>query len=152
MVIISENYKKAFVEVEAVINCLNDNDYNKIPQNLKNEIILNKDKKYNYEYDENLEYYKWNFMPETKAILYNIFKNYLATEKQIEFLRKKERYEINKIEEEKKKKYDYEILFENSHSEGEHKEIMNDECNKIIEYKETIIKKVIRYIKAIFRM
>ena len=91
MIRVSENYKKAFVELEAVLKCLNYDDYNKIPKNLINEIEQNKDKEYKYEYNENLKYYKWNFLPETKALLYNIFKNYLASEKQIEDLRKKEK-------------------------------------------------------------
>ena len=76
MIKVSENYKKAFVELEAVLKCLNYDDYNKIPKNLINEIEQNKDKEYKYEYNETLEYYKWNFMPETKALLYNIFKKF----------------------------------------------------------------------------
>lgn len=151
MIRILENYKKAFVEVEAVLKCLNYDDYNKIPKNLINEIEKNEDEEYNYEYNENLEYYKWDFMPETKALLYNIFKNYLATEKQIEFLREKERLEINKLEEEKKKKYDVENLFKNNMVENNQQEKSNKECNKIVKYKESFIKRIFRQIKSIFK-
>ena len=48
-----------------------------------------------YEYDEELEYEDWSLMPETKAILYNIFKQYLATEEQRKYLQQKERQEEN---------------------------------------------------------
>ena len=146
MIKVSENYKKAFVELEAVLKCLNYDDYNKIPKNLINEIEQNKDKEYKYEYNENLEYYKWNFLPETKALLYNIFKNYLATEKQIEDLRRKELIEINKLEEEKKKKYNTENIFKNSQQEK-----TNKKYNKIIKYKESFIKRIFRKIKSIFK-
>ena len=151
MIKVSENYKKAFVELEAVLKCLNYDDYNKIPKNLINEIEQNKDKEYKYEYNETLEYYKWNFMPETKALLYNIFKNYLATEKQMEDLRKKELIEINKLEEEKKKKYNTENIFKNSGLKNSQQEKKDKECNKIIKYKESFIKRIFRKIKSIFK-
>ena len=151
MIKVSENYKKAFVELEAVLKCLNYDDYNKIPKNLINEIEQNKDKEYKYEYNETLEYYKWNFMPETKALLYNIFKNYLATEKQIEDLRRKELIEINKLEEEKKKKYNTENIFKNSELKNIQQEKKDKECNKIIKYKESFIKRIFRKIKSIFK-
>ena len=151
MIKVSENYKKAFVELEAVLKCLNYDDYNKIPKNLINEIEQNKDKEYKYEYNETLEYYKWNFMPETKALLYNIFKNYLATEKQMEDLRKKELIEINKLEEEKKKKYNTENIFKNSELKNSQQEKKDKECNKIIKYKESFIKRIFRKIKYILK-
>ena len=88
---VDSNYRKAFVEVDAVLNCLNTNAYNKIPLNVINAIRDNKDENYQYEYDEKIEYYKWNFMNETKAILYNLFKKYLATEEQIKYFIEKER-------------------------------------------------------------
>ena len=151
MIRVSVNYRKAFVEIEAVLKCLNYDDYNKIPKNLINEIEQNKDKEYKYEYNETLEYYKWNFMPETKALLYNIFKNYLATEKQMEDLRKKELIEINKLEEEKKKKYNTENIFKNSELKNSQQEKTNKKYNKIIKYKESFIKRIFRKIKSIFK-
>ena len=151
MIRVSENYKKAFVELEAVLKCLNYDDYNKIPKNLINEIEQNKDKEYKYEYNETLEYYKWNFLPETKVLLYNIFKNYLASEKQIEDLRKKELIEINKLEEEKKKKYNTENIFKNSELKNSQQEKTNKKYNKIIKYKESFIKRIFRKIKYILK-
>lgn len=99
----SNNYKKALVEVEAVLKCLNYDDYKKIPQNIINAIEDNKDENYIYKYDENLEYKDWNLMPETKAILYNIFKQYLATKEQKEYFKEKELIEKNELEKEKNK-------------------------------------------------
>ena len=99
------NYKKALVEVDAVLSCLDYNEYKKIPTNIINAIENNKDEEYMYEYDEELEYEDWSLMPETKAILYNIFKQYLATEEQRKYLQQKERLENYKIESEKIKKY-----------------------------------------------
>ena len=71
------NNNKALVEVDAVLSCLDYHEYKKIPTNIINAIENNKDEEYMYEYDEELEYEDWSLMPETKAILYNIFKQYL---------------------------------------------------------------------------
>ena len=99
------NYKKALVEVDAVLSCLDYNEYKKIPANIIDAIENNKDEEYTYDYDEELEYEDWSLMPETKAILYNIFKKYLATEEQRKYLQQKERLGNYKIESEKIKKY-----------------------------------------------
>ena len=105
------NYKKALVEVDAVLSCLDYNEYKKIPANIIDAIENNKDEEYTYDYDEELEYEDWSLMPETKAILYNIFKKYLATEEQRKYLQQKERLGNYKIESEKIKKYNSENLF-----------------------------------------
>ena len=105
------NYKKALVEVDAVLSCLDYNEYKKIPANIIDAIENNKDEEYTYDYDEEIEYEEWLLMPETKAILYNIFKQYLATEEQRKYLQQKERLENYKIESEKIKKYNSENLF-----------------------------------------
>ena len=50
-------------------------------------------------------------MPETKAILYNIFKKYLATNEQKQYFIEKEKLEIMQLEREKVKRYDLDELF-----------------------------------------
>ena len=125
------NYKKALVEVDAVLSCLDYHEYKKIPTNIINAIENNKDEEYMYEYDEELEYEDWSLMPETKAILYNIFKQYLATEEQRKYLQQKERLENYKIESEKIKKYNSENLFKKEKGQ-ETEKVVQEENNKLI--------------------
>lgn len=148
---VDNNYRKAFVEVDAVLNCLNANDYNKIPISVINAIKDNKDENYQYEYDEKLEYYKWNFMMETKAILYNLFKKYLATEEQIKYFKEKEKAELYEIEEEKKKKYNTENLFKANKEENDIVEGIENQNTEISVYKESFLKKIWMKIKSIFK-
>lgn len=110
----TNNYKNALVEVEAVLDCLRDEDYCKIPLEVINEIEENKSDEYIYEYDEELDYTDWDLMPETKAILYNIFKKYLATPEQLQWFKEKERLEIMQSEKEKSEKYNSADLFKES--------------------------------------
>ena len=134
------NYKKALVEVDAVLSCLDYNEYKKIPTNIIDAIENNKDEEYTYDYDEELEYEDWSLMPETKAILYNIFKKYLATEE--------ERLENYKIESEKIKKYNSENLFK---KEKEAKKVEQEENNELIVKRDSSFKRILEKLKSIFR-
>lgn len=140
------NYRKALVEVDAALKCLKYDDYKKIPQDVFEIIENNMDKEYDYEFDEKVEYEDWNLMPEAKALLYKIFKQYLASDEQLNYLNKKERFERSKIEEQKKKIYSNNKLFKNYEIE---KTLPKD--NQLIEYKESIIKKFLKKIVAFFR-
>lgn len=106
-----EIYRNALVEVEVALNCLDYEEYQKIPHHIIEKIKRNKNENYQYNCDKNLDYSEWNFMPEAKAILYNIIKEYLATDEQKEFFTQRELYEIKKNEEEKKKNYDVDNVF-----------------------------------------
>ena len=142
------NYKKALVEVNAVLSCLDYNEYKKIPANIIDAIENNKDEEYMYDYDEELEYEDWSLMPETKAILYNIFKKYLATEEQRKYLQQKERLENYKIESEKIKKYNSENLFK---KEKEVKKVEQEENNELIVKRDSSFKRILEKLKSIFR-
>ena len=142
------NYKKALVEVDAVLSCLDYNEYKKIPSNIIDAIEINKDEEYTYDYDEELEYEDWSLMPETKAILYNIFKKYLATEEQRKYLQQKERLENYKIESEKIKKYNSENLFK---KEKEAKKVEQEENNELIVKRDSSFKRILEKLKSIFR-
>lgn len=142
------NYKKALVEVDAVLSCLDYNEYKKIPTNIIDAIENNKDKEYTYDYDEELEYEDWSLMPETKAILYNIFKKYLATEEQRKYLQQKERLGNYKIESEKIKKYNSENLFK---KEKEVKKVEQEENNELIVKRDSSFKRILEKLKSIFR-
>ncbi len=142
------NYKKALVEVDAVLSCLDYNEYKKIPTNIIDAIENNKDEEYTYDYDEELEYEDWSLMPETKAILYNIFKKYLATEEQRKYLQQKERLGNYKIESEKIKKYNSENLFK---KEKEVKKVEQEENNELIVKRDSSFKRILEKLKSIFR-
>ena len=142
------NYKKALVEVDAVLSCLDYNEYKKIPTDIIDAIENNKDEEYMYDYDEELEYEDWSLMPETKAILYNIFKKYLATEEQRKYLQQKERLENYKIESEKIKKYNSENLFK---KEKEVKKVEQEENNELIVKRDSSFKRILEKLKSIFR-
>lgn len=106
-----DDYRNALVEVEAVLNSLEIEEYKKIPDSIIKAIESNKNEDYIFEYNEELDYENWNLRPETKALLYNIFKKYLATNEQIVYLNEKEKIERNRFEKEKQEKYNPSEIF-----------------------------------------
>ena len=108
------NYKNALVELETIINCLDCQEYEKIPADIIKAIENNKNDNYIFEFDKNLDYKDWKLMNETKALLYNIFREYLATKEQKDSLIEAERYQMLKQEQEKIKQYKSNDLFKKS--------------------------------------
>lgn len=106
----NKEYKNAFAEAITILECLNQEDYNKIPKNVIEAIKQNQNKEYEFRINPNIDIKEQDIMEETRAILYNIFRDYLATPEQRQEIIKsqtKERY----IEEEKKKlKYNLDVF------------------------------------------
>ena len=103
----TENYRNAFTEVYEIIKYLNREEYNKIPDDIITVIKENRNKEYEYYLDESISVNEQTVLPETKAILFNLFRDYLSSEKQREKIvdfQRKQRYNLELT---KKKKYDY---------------------------------------------
>ena len=91
---------------------------------------------------------------ETKAILYNIFRDYLSAQSQRQKIIEKQNIEREKLEEMKRARYNSKDIFKDR-KENTNKVYNNDTkiCKElIIEKKESFIKKLIRKIKNIFNM
>jgi hypothetical protein len=149
---LTNDYRKALVEIEAVLSCLEPDTYNKIPPKVIEAIEKNKDEEYIFKYEDELEYEDWDLMLETKALLYNIFKKYLATDEEKEFFSQKEKYEIYKMEKEKVQKYQYEGLLKKNKVGREQKEIKKNIDNaSLISYKENVFIRIFNKIKSLFK-
>lgn len=98
-------YRNAFTEVYEIINYLNECDYNKIPNDVISVIEENRNKEYEYFLDESISLKEQKMLPETKAILFNFFKEYFATKEQREKIQNFQRRERINIEEKKKQEY-----------------------------------------------
>lgn len=142
------NYKNALVEVEAVLSCLEYEEYCKIPEETIEAISMNKNEDYIFEYDENLDFKDWKLMPETKALLYNLLKKHLATNKQKEYFIEKEKLEIMQLEQEKAKRYNTDVLFKNKRVNISKE---NKSSKLLIEFKEEWYNKIFNFIKKLFK-
>ena len=62
-----------------ILQDLDEEEYNKIPHQVIETIEANRNKEYEYFLDDELELKDQPMLPETKAILFNLFRDYLAT-------------------------------------------------------------------------
>ncbi len=107
-----KTYSRAFKEAYVILRYLDKEEYRKIPRLTIRTIKKNMDLEYEYEINENFELDEQDMMPETRALLYNIYRDYLADEEEREEINKNQKNERIKNEKIKQKKYDPSILFE----------------------------------------
>ncbi len=146
---IAENYACAYKEVIEVLKYTKKEDVNKIP---KYRILLwktNMKKDYEFKINPDKTLEEQNLSNEAKAIIANIFKKYWATDYQKERIEKKEKYDMEQLEKERYEKYNPNDIFKNKKTEIIQEEIITDNVS-MVEYKESIFKKIIDKIKNIF--
>lgn len=146
---IAENYACAYREVIEILKYTNKDDVNKIPSD---KILLWRDnmkEDYNFEIDEEKPLSEQNISKEARAILANIFKQYWATDYQKERIEAKEKYDVEQIEKEKYAKYNPNDIFKNRKQETS-KDGNISNTVAMVEYKESIFKRIIDKIKGIF--
>ena len=81
-------YADAYTEVYEILCCLNEEEYSKIPEELIEVFEENRNLGYEYEINEEQDLSKQPMLKETKAILLNIFRDYLATLEQSQKIKK----------------------------------------------------------------
>ena len=95
------NRKNAYKEVYTILQELNEDEFNKIPPEIIEAIRANMNEEYEYELDDELELKDHKMLPETKAILFNLFRDYLATPEQKEKIIRMQNEERQKNEQNK---------------------------------------------------
>lgn len=154
---ITQNYKNAFAEVYEIISFLDDEDYNKIPQDVISVIEQNRNLDYEYEMNDEVDIFSQPMLPETKAILFNFFRDYWATDIQKDKIFKMQREELEKLEREKQLKYGVDNIFKknNEQPDDTNSTLENDNSNQstaIIEVKkQNIFIRILNKIKAFFK-
>lgn len=145
-------YAIAYKEVFEILKYIPNADYNKIP---KEKIELYKtmqDKNYNFKYDPSKTLDEQNVSKRAKAIIGLLFRDYWATDIQREKILAKQKYERQRIEEEKAQNYQYEDLFKKNRTEIQQTEVKTDVENvSLVEYKESVFTKILNKIKSIFK-
>ena len=105
------NRKNAYKEVYTILQELNEEEFSKIPPEIIETIKNNMNEEHVYELDEELELKEQPMLPETKAILFNLFRDYLATPEQKEKIIKMQNEERQKEEERKRQQHSSSVEF-----------------------------------------
>ena len=137
------NRKNVYTEVYTILQNLNEEEYKKIPPEVIRAIETNRNEEYKYELEDNLELKEQTMLPETKAILFNLFRDYLSTPEQKNKIIQMQEKERQKSELRKKQLYNTKIF--------DNRTIEKTKKNEIIEYKEKTLERIFNKIKSFFR-
>lgn len=144
-------YANAYTEVYEILNCLDEEEYSKIPEELLEVFEENRNLDYEYEVNEEQDLLKQPMLKETKAILLNIFRDYLATPEQKQKIKQWLQADRSYIERQKQEKYNSNV-FKNKTRD---KKIDNEESNTVLPVeikKQSIFQKIINGLKRIFKI
>lgn len=138
------NYEKAYKEVIEIFKYMPIESVNKIPKEMLDMFNEKMDVEHDFKVDVNKSFEEQQLLIETKAILANIFRDYWATPEQREKIIAKEKYDIQKLEEAKREKYNPDELFKKQEFKK------NVEENSVQTVRENLHKRIINFIKRLF--
>lgn len=139
-------YAIAYSEVLEILQHISKEDYNKIPNEKIKLFKENANKNYSFKYNSNLTLAEQNVSKRARAIIAILFRDYWATSSQREKIKRMEKFNRLKIEEEKSQMYSPDNLFKNKETKVETVE----DSGAIVEYKEPIFIKIINWFKRTF--
>lgn len=155
---VSIKEKESFIEVLEILKYMDKSLVEKVPKKLISVFEENGSKEYEFKLNPNISLKENNLKEETLTLLAILNLNYWCESEELkkELLAKYAENE-RKYQEELRQKYNPDDIFkkktvnkeivEEKHEEVEHEEI---EQVALVEYKESIIKKIINKIKSIF--
>lgn len=127
-------------------------DYEKIPADIIKTIENNRNQNYNYVMNENMDLDNQIMLPHTKAMLFNIFRDYLATEEQREKIKRMQKEDVVRLM--KARKTSSTSFTRNSMNVNQ-KAILQDANIKELSLaettKENIWIRILRKVRAIFK-
>lgn len=147
-------YSQAFTEVYEILSYLDEDNYKKIPRDIIDALYENGDREYEFFIDDNLPLYKQDLLEETKALLFNLYRDYLADSETRKKIIEYQRTEDLNLDEIKKEKYRYNDLFKKNQEEKIKANNTSIEINNksLLKYKEksNIFISLIKKIKIFF--
>lgn len=141
-------YANAYTEVLEILKNISQEDYNKVPKGKINLFEQNANKEYIFEYDSNKTLEEQNVSKTARAIIAILFRDYWATDEQRNKIKAFQKNKRHQIEEENKQKYE---VFKNKTNIANIKEIEQAENMQLVEYKENIFKRILVFLKKMFR-
>ena len=141
-----ETYMDAFSEVDAILNIMPSNLFNKIPLKFRQMISEYKNNNYSPQIEEPVEDYE--LKDETKIILSLIYRDFLCSDKEKERLKARDAQKLKEEEEILREKYNTDNIFKDKKVDSV-KAV--EESVAMVEYKESFLTRIINKIKNVFR-
>jgi len=110
----TKSYQRAFTEVYEILIYLDEEYFNKIPTQIIKAIEENRDTEYFFYVDESLPFTEQKLLEETRAILFNLYRDYLSDPEIKNKILQYQREEKNLSEKIKQEKFYYKDIFKNA--------------------------------------
>lgn len=146
-------YRKAYKELYEVIKQLSKNEIEKLPNDFIMNIHENMDTDYEFIYDESVGILEQNFMIETKALIVEMYRRFLSEDSESKYWEEYNKLCFNVIEEEKRKKYDPNNIFNNDKNKRLKSVVEKTENTEItlVKVEESFLKKLLNKLKRILK-
>ena len=144
---VTKELSEAAVEFNSILEYTSEDLKNKIPKKFLDFLQSIQSKAYKFEYDKTKKLDEQKLKPKTRGLIALVYQDYICNEAEKEEYIQKSQKLIKQIEESKREKYNPNDIFKDKKIEND-----KDTTNtvEIVEYKESIIKRIIRKIKNIF--
>ena len=142
-------YSNALYQINEILKYMAPNLKARIPKKFISYFENNKSQEYNWTIDESLPLEKQDLLPTTKEILTLLYKDFICDDMERVKLEKTLNSNELKYQEELRKKYNPDNIFEDRQRNTEYAEIQTKDT-KIVTYKESFLSKIISRIKLIF--
>lgn len=126
---VSIEYANAYSEVLEILKFISKEDYEKIPNSRIELFKTHQNKEYTFEYNPNKTLQEQNVSQKAKAIIGLLFRDYWATDEQKDKIIRKQNYDRQLLEEQKKSMYGVDNIFKKKSYE-------NEEVKEMVPYKE----------------
>lgn len=147
---VTENYACAYKEVIEILKYTKREDVNKIPLIRILSMKYNMNQNHDFKVDINKPLTEQNVLPETKAVLVNIYKKYWASDYEKERIEAKEKYDKELIEQEKMEKYNPDNIFKKTADKVENS-INNKEVTLVKADDLKWYNKVFKFFRSLFK-
>lgn len=149
---INNKYAKAYVEVLEMLKYFPKEEYDKIPREKIKFYKENMDENYIFTINPEISLEQQNISLEANAIIINLFIDYFATEKQKNKIKEILELNQNKSENEKKEKYNPELLFKKQTQKESIQVKLDENINAITQYEEPFFTKFKNFIFKILHI
>lgn len=142
-------YANAYTEVLEILKNISQEDYNKVSKGKINLFEHNANKEYIFNYDSTKTLEEQNVSKTARAIIAILFRDYWATDEQRNKIKAFQNNKRHQIEEENRQKYNTDIFKNRNNSAAE---VINEQAEnmQLVEYKENIFKRILRFFRKMF--
>lgn len=145
----TNRYAKAYTEILEIISHFSEEEYSRIPKEKIEYYEENCDKNYIFKLDPNVDLAEQKISREANAILVSLYRDYFASEAEKQKINRLLNINQQRLEEEKREKYNPEKLFENGQVNGYNE--VKEELALVVVKEENWYEKILIFLQNFFK-